>query len=60
MVSEMSGRKNIVGRNVQSGKYPSRNCPSGSVSLGNVHEEVSVGELLGREFISETFSEELL
>ena len=56
----MSGRKNIVGRNVQSGKYPSRNCPSGSVSLGNVHEEVSVGELLGREFISETFSEELL
>ena len=32
----------------------------GSVSLGNAHGEVSVGELLGGEFISETFSEELL
>ena len=32
----------------------------GIVSLGNAHEEVSVGELLGGEFMSETFSDELL
>ena len=32
----------------------------GSVSLGYVHEEVSVGELSGYQFFSETFSEELL
>ena len=31
-----------------------------SVSLGSVHEEVSVGELYGYQFINETFSEELL
>ena len=32
----------------------------GGVSLGSVHEEVSVGALSRHQFISETFSEELL
>ena len=31
-----------------------------SVSLGSVHEEVSVGEPSAYQFMSETFSEELI
>ena len=36
-----------------------RNFRRGSVRQGSVHGEVSVEELCGYQFISETFSEEL-
>ena len=70
MVGRMSSRGNVVGR-----KYPFRefsirevsdresirrgNVLRESVSLQSVHGEVSVEELSGYQFISETFSEEL-
>ena len=71
MVERMSGRGNIVrgggyvlsekspsGKCVRSGKYLSGNYPSGKCQSGI--GEVPVGELSGYQFISETFSEELL
>ena len=46
---------------VPSGKSLSGKYPVGKVSIGELSfGEVSVGELSGYQFISETFSEELL
>ena len=61
MVGRMSGRGNAVGRNVQSWKSSSGKCPVRQVSVEELSfEEVSDGELSRYQFISETFSEELL
>ena len=49
-VGEVSGRESICRRTIL------RGC----VSLGSILEELSVGELSEYQFISETFSEELL
>ena len=60
MVWKVSGQGNVVGGMSSLGSIRQGTFLWGSVSLGNAHEEVSVGELLGGEFTSETFSEELL